>query len=259
MLVRDHNGVPLHSLTNLSISAGDLRDYQSLHASGLLRELDITGCPADIWYNGGVYTFSTEAVTHYISSSNDSDTVEMKVFGLDENWEEQTQLITLVGQAKTAIPGTWIRINGLKNPDDTAFQGNVYVYENDDVTVGVPDTASKIRAIAEPGLQIYRGTIFTVPAGKTGYITKAISNVGPKTGTTLNNKATELGIYIRNFGSVFRTLALRVASLYENTLMHEFPVPYKVEEKTDIKVTCTECFVNDTKIFAAIYYILEDN
>ncbi len=259
MLLKDHNGIPLHSLTNLSIAEEELNDYKIVHSSGLLPSIDTDGDPADIWNEGGVYTFSTSAVTHYISSSNNSDNQQIRVIGLDENWQLQTKFIDLVGRTKTAIEGTWIRINAAQNIDSTEFAGDVYIYEDDTITDGVPDTASKIRAVAIPSLQVYRGAIYTVPAGKTAFILEAFSNIGPKAGTALADKGSELYLYIKNFGSVFRALAIRVASLYENTVTHKFPVPYRVPEKSDIKITCTECFVNNSKIFAGFYFILKNN
>lgn len=259
MLLKDHNGIPLQSFGNLSIAAGELNGYESIYVSGLLCEMDKTDLPSDIWIPGGTYAFSTSAATHYISSSDNADDQQIKVVGLDENWEQQIKFVNLVGQTKTTIEGKFLRINSIHNVDRTSFAGTVYVYEDNTVSVGVPQTASKIRAVASSLLQVYRGTIYTVPANKTAFIIEAFSNVGPKTGTVLNDKGVEVSLYVRDYGHIFCTLAIRIASLYENTLTHHFPIPYRINEKTDIKLTCTECFVDNSKIFAGLYMVLMNN
>ena len=259
MLFTDNNGIPLQDLCGISMSNGSLRDYESVNVLGLLPTLAIIGAPATIWNQGGEYTFSASAVTHYISSSTDSDDQEMQINGLDENWLPQTITVTLNGRTKTAIEGTWIRINGLKSIASTVFAGTVYVYEDDTVTLGVPDNQSKIRTVGIAALQRAHTAIYTVPAGKTGFVIGAFSNIGPAAGTTLNDKGAELNLFRRKQGEVFHSIAIRIASLYENTVQHDYPLPYKMFEKTDLKIKCNECFVDDTRIYAGLFLILRNN
>jgi len=259
MLLKDHNGIPLHSLTGVSIANGSLNDFSSVNVSGLLPSVDIETAPADVWYTGGVYSFSTDAVAYYISSSDGADDQLVRVDGLDENWEEQSLNVTLNGQTKTVIPGTWRRLNFAENEGATGVNGDIYFYEDDTVVAGVPQTHSKIKAVGTSEFQLYGNAIYTIPAGKTGFITTAFSNIGPKKSTPSEDKSAILNLLARRPGKTFGLVAMRVANKYESTVFHNFWPPYKVEEKTDLKINCSECFVNDTKIYGGMMLILKNN
>ncbi len=259
MLLRDHNGIPLHGLTGLSVADGKLNDYSAFYSSGLLPDLDIATAPADIWTQGGVYVFSSSAVTYYLSSTEVADDQLIRIDGLDEDWLPQSKTATLSGQTKIAIPGTWRRINFAENIDSTPVTGNIYFYEDDTTTDGVPDTASKVRAIGTYEFQYYGNAIYTVPAGKTAFIISCFSNIGPKKSTPSEDKSAILNFLIRKHGKTFRMVAMRVANKYESTVFHTFDPPCRVPEKSDIKVNCSECYVNDTKIYAGFNLVLKNN
>ena len=53
MILRDHNDIPLHGLTDISIANNNLNDYCAKHIFGYVDDLDILDAPADIWGLGG--------------------------------------------------------------------------------------------------------------------------------------------------------------------------------------------------------------
>ena len=199
------------------------------------------------------------AVVHYISSSNDLDNQLIQVEGLDENWEEQVATVTLSGQAKTEISGTWIRINNVKNIDSTNFAGSVYVYEDDTTSVGVPDTDSKVRSVNVPEFQANTNTIYTVPANKTGFVLQALSNIGPTKSSPVEDKAIYIHFVHRDFGCVFQEISSRITSKYEPSVAKIYAPPILIPEKSDLKMHCSKSYVDNAKVYASYYLILKNN
>ena len=175
--------VRITSPFGLEVAKGRIAGVSSIHKFGQNPQIDNTE-EWDIWDggDGADYTFSSSGVIHYISSSNAGDTQTYDVIGLDENYLEQTISVTAVGQTKTQI-GTgekFRRIVRIKNTGSTDNAGVVYVYEDDTVTAGVPDTATKIRGQIQIGNNQTLMAIYTIPAGKTGYLSSWNCNLGFK-------------------------------------------------------------------------------
>ncbi len=85
-------------------------------------------------------------ITHF-SSSDSGDTQEIVIEGQTISGGELTfvtQTVTLVGQTKTALTTPMARCTRLYNNGTVDFAGTIYVYEDDTVTAGVPQTAAKI-------------------------------------------------------------------------------------------------------------------
>lgn len=97
---------------------------------------------------------ATNGITH-ISSNNAGDTEPVKVEGhtIDGsgNFTFVVQEITLVGQTKTALTTPLARVTRVYNNGTTDLVGIVYVYEDDTVVSGVPQTAAKIHLILTAG------------------------------------------------------------------------------------------------------------
>ena len=159
--------------------------------------------PANLWDFPAeeLYTFSATAAIDSISSSSASDTEIIIVEGLDEDWAETIQLVTLTGQTRKALTTPLRRVYRAYNSGGTPLVGNIYIYENTALSSGVPVDTAKVRAyIAILDAQTLMG-IYTVPAGKTAYIldfSASISKVPSSTGATFTAS-------IRSFGGVFRT------------------------------------------------------
>ena len=105
---------------------------------------------------GGDETYATtDAITHF-SSSNAGDTHEIVIEGHTISNGEltfKTQTVTLDGQTKTALATPLARCTRLYNNNSTDFAGDIYVYEDDTVTAGVPQAAAKIHMKVTEGNQ----------------------------------------------------------------------------------------------------------
>lgn len=184
----------------------------------------------DVWNQGGTYTYQSSASTMYVSSSDAGDTGTMTVEGLDTNWDEQTQSVTLSGQSQVEVGSglTWIRVFRAFNTGGTEFAGDIYVAETDSLTGGVPDTDSKIKAkITSPEEQT-KMALWSVPAGKTLYITSIYA------GTRSKDKGLRFGLYVREFGKTF--LDKRLLTAFNGHQHYAYDFPEVIAAKSDVKI-----------------------
>jgi hypothetical protein len=206
------------------ISKGNIPGHYSINKFGYNPTLPTSY--EDVWEQSLVYTYTTTAQVMHCSSSSGADTQMIEVQGLDENWQIQIVTVKLVGQTETAI-GTalWKRIFRVKNLGTTDFAGTVYVYEDDTVSSGVPQTPAKIRAIAIGVNNQTQMALFTIPAGHVGYITGIYAS-------TSSTKLVSSGLFIREYGGVFQIKHLK--EFTQGVWDKNFPIPLKVKGMSDI-------------------------
>ncbi len=155
-----------HGDKALDIAAGSDPHVSQVHLVG--RNADIDTGSEDIWDAGGDYTQFAAAAAVHVSSSNNADDKTLTINGLDANGVRQTKTVVLAGQTETTVTGTWTCIFSASL--SAACAGDVYIYEDDTVTLGVPDTATKIRGkIPAAALKTFQA-IYMIPAGYDGFL-----------------------------------------------------------------------------------------
>jgi len=174
----DHPGPASFSLL---VARGMVPGHTVIHKFGQAGDLDGAEV-GDVW-DGATdtvagftktlrYTYSTTADIDTVSSSSGSDTVSIEIQGLDENWDLVTQNATLAGTAHVTLDTSLIRVFRMKNVGDTALIGNVFCYlEGTTTTPGIPDTEADVRAIIQIGNEQTLMALYTIPNGKTGFMT----------------------------------------------------------------------------------------
>ena len=164
----------------VGVACGIVRDFDNMEKFGHCSEMDTITPPAEIW--GGaepdvageaeyVFTDGEVGALYYISSTDASDTQEMIVQGLtidaEGTWNEEIVTVTLAGQTKTQLVSDsgdpWVRVYRAVNNNSSDIAGNVYVYEDDTVTGGEPDTDSKVRLVVIDGDNQTEMCVYTVP------------------------------------------------------------------------------------------------
>ena len=182
-----------------------------------------------LWEYSTLYTYTAIAAAMFISSANVGDTQSYQVRGLDANWEVQTQLVTAQGRTKTEIGSglTWMRIFKVENTGATDNAGAVYVYEDDSLTNGVPDTPTKVRCMVAAGENESHHATFTVPNGQALYIISWY-------GSEVEAKKTYFSLWVRLPGGVFQYK--RGWAAKESSFLHEFIMPLRFPERTDIEM-----------------------
>ena len=223
----------IYDHTDLAISRGHAQGYRTLYKFGY--NPDVDGTEETVWGQGGNYPWFAGELTVFVSSSsaNDSGTGTgartILIQGLDENYAEVEETITLNGQAQITSQLSYLRIYRafvtLAGSGGSAA-GTIYIGSSG-ATGGVPNTSTYASLSLGNQTQI---AAYTVPAGHTLYVdeinfTAAVSQA---------NKLVTCKFVSREFGSnVFRTRFIQV--LQSNQLIQTFKYPQAFAEKTDLE------------------------
>ena len=153
------------------------------------------------------------ATNLFVSSSDSTDSNSfIQVEGTDLNGDFQKVLQRLNngdGQTKTQIGFTAIpfkrisRLNEVSSFNHDVNQGTWYVYEDDTVTAGVPDTQAKIWSVILPEAGRDNNSIMTVPKDKRGLI--VANTVG---GNVPGNNGLHYRLMIRPPGRQWKAVAV---------------------------------------------------
>ena len=246
----------IYDHTDLAISRGHSIGYRTLYKFGYNPDVDTQ--EETVWGNAGNYIWLDSAVTMFVSSTsaNDSGTGigarTILIQGLDENYNEIEETITLNGQTQVTTQLSYLRVYRAfvtLAGSNEGTSGVIYIGSSG-ATGGVPN--STVYASISIGNQTQIAA-YTVPAGYTLYVdeinfTAAVSQAQKLVHCKFNS---------RDYGSnVFRTRFVQV--IQSNQLIQSFKYPQGFAEKTDL-----ECRVstdtNNTAIGASFQGVLIKN
>jgi len=233
----DESALIAQALNNIWLNFGDRvsvsQKGKTLYKFG--RNADIGTSFETVWNTGGNETYATDNVIDKFSSSNAGDTQEIIVEGHTISAGKLTfvtQTVTLAGQTETALTTPLARVNRAYNNGTTDFAGTIYIYEDDTVTAGVPQTASKIHAEVTEGNQTEKcatsisNTDYYIITAFTGYcFTKA-------------SRTVEFLVELREVGTtnkVFRRTFSTAGSEGKPTHI-DFDPPFIIPKNYDIRV-----------------------
>lgn len=104
-----------------------------------------------VWTQGGNETYVTTNAIDKFSSSSADDTVEMVIeghtvsgTGADAQYTFVIQTVTLEGRTEKSLTTPLARVSRAYDNSVTGLAGDFYIYEDDTVSNGVPQTDSKI-------------------------------------------------------------------------------------------------------------------
>lgn len=166
----------------------------------------------------------------------DDNGKSVNIFGLNENFEEQSAEITVSSSQTTPIPGNWSRV----------FRA--YVSNGSETNIGNIDLTKEgidvLRINAGQGQSLM--AVYTVPAGWCAYIMKGVSSIQKGGDATVF-------MYVR-YGGIG---AWRVGHTFEvsDNYQYEFYTPIPIPEKTDIDLRA-DVRTNNARITAAWDMIL---
>lgn len=218
----------------LQVSRGQIAFHKFVHKFGFY---DSVGTSlTTIWSQGGVYSYLSAASTLYISSSSTDDTGAgtgartVTVSGLDNNFDEKIETVTLNGQTGVELNGsTWFRVNRIvvnTAGSGGANAGVLYVGTEASPTSGVP--TNKYATVLAGDNQTLM-CIYTVPRGYTAFLTQKDVSASSSAG-----KFAILSLVARPFGGVFNIKDRVLSSQGYSSIV--YPYPLKFTEKTDIEV-----------------------
>lgn len=247
----------------LSIARGSFSDTFAVAKFGAAPDFDQTDGEVTVWDGAedgtawGLmrYVYSTTADIDSISSDSALDIHDIVIQGLDTDYNLVNQTVTLNGQNRVPLTTNLVRVFRAYNDNTVDLAGHVFIYKNGTLTGGVPNTNADIRAVIHPENNQTEMGIYTVPAGKTAYLTVYFASQAGA------SKATNyiFRLYKRDFGKVWR-LQHRLA-ITNAPFDKEFRVPLQFSEKTDIELTCelSASGVTGATVIGGFDLIIEDN
>lgn len=211
-----------------------------------------------IWSQGGIYAYLSAAKVLKVSSSDADDTSAggggsgartVRIFGLDGNYALVQEDVSLTGQTAVNTTNSYLRVYRayvLTAGATGQEEGDIYVGDGT-VTSGIPATKyAKIQA----GYGQTELALYTIPAGKKGYIHRLIASSFGNANVFLTVR-----FMTREIGGVWRTRDIFTVSRGEVIIDHDIPI--EVPEKTDIEVRATSSGV-DVDCSAAFSIVMED-
>jgi hypothetical protein len=246
----------IYDHTDLAISRGHSQGYRTLYKFGYNPDVDTQ--EETVWGNAGDYIWLDSAVTMFVSSTsaNDSGTGigarTILIQGLDEDYNEIEETITLNGQTQVATQLSYLRIYRsfvTLAGSNEGTSGVIYIGSSG-ATGGVPN--SSVYASISVGNQTQIAA-YTVPAGYTLYIdeinfTAAVSQAQKLVHCKFNSRDYE--------SNVFRTRFVQV--IQSNQLIQSFKYPQEFTEKTDLECRVSTDTTN-TAIGASFQGVLIKN
>lgn len=249
----------------LAIAKGEVTGSTFVHKFGNAPDFDTADGIVTVWDgadDGHVdqmrYIYSTTAAIDSVSSSSTADTFILKLQGLDENWELIEQSVTLSGQTRVALTTPLIRVFRMKNDNGFDNTGHIYCYENTAISGGVPTDSTKVRCIIQPGNNQTLMAVYTIPAGKTGYVRDWYAS----TAGASKNSQYILELRARQNGKVFQLKHISsISDLGTSYIQHRYEEPEKFTEMVDIemRVSSTEAGATGCSISAGFDVVLVDD
>jgi hypothetical protein len=238
----------------INISAGAVEGVSYIEKFGM--NVDVDSNKETIWDGGGIYSYvaSPETVAITSSSGNDSAagtgarTVEIQ--GLNSAYEVVTETLTVGGSAGTQ---TFIRIFRavVKSAGTSGVnEGVISITSSSTSTVlasiGVDGTGSNAAGRGQTFMSLY-----TVPAGKTAYLTQWTVGAGKQ-----NTDAVAF-ILARPFGQTAWN-SKDIITVSATTYSKDYKIPLQFTEKTDIEVRAYST-TNNSLVSSTFNLILYDN
>ena len=209
----------------IKISRGMVKGASFIHKFGAVPSL-ATNTTGTVWdKNDTVYpwaTWATAGIINVDSSSASDINKSITVVGLDANYNQISETITLTTQTNNNSSNSFIRIFRVFVSDGETNVGQISVQrDTTDVAVITAGYGQTLMAV------------YTVPAGYTGYLYKGTCSAQSGADGTGN-------MFVRYFGqSSFRIGHSFEVSGAGGQYVYDFSFPIPIPEKSDIDVRIT--------------------
>ena len=212
------------------IAQGKMYDSEAVNIFGFNRTVGTSF--ETVWNDGAAYAFPSAALTMTIVSSSASDTMDVLVAGLDADYNDVAQTVTLIGTSAVTIPADIYRINSAVILSGSNV-GNITIASG-----GVT------YAFIEAELGTTQSCIYTVPAGHDLYLFRITANSATAGGSKY--------VTIRNAlqSSTGRWLKVAEATFSQSQVNYDRQVPFKITEKNDFQFEAkSSASTNEVSIF----------
>jgi len=193
-----------------------------------------------IWNNGGTYSFLSAEQQLSVVSTDAADTMDLLIQGLDGDYNEVAETITLTGTDAVTTTNSFLRVNNaviLSGENAGDITGS---YTTTDVFY------------IEAGIGTTQACVYTVPAGHSLYLFRidlTSGTVNPNKYLTYRNRIdSEDG----------RVLRVAEATWQSNQQSFDRQIPFKISEKTDFQFEAKSSS-SDNEVSIFIEAILVDD
>jgi len=202
----------------LQVSRGLINGHKRVFKFGYNGE--IQNVEETIWDVGGLYTYPSSAVTMTATSSSGAtdEDVEVTIQGVDTNYAELSETVTLNASGTATTTGSFLRVYRAFVSGSTASAGNITI-ANGGTTYAYVSASDQQTLMA----------LWTVPAGYTAYLFQLDTTAF----TVQNNKVATIRMLTRELNGVFRTQ--NKFDLFEGSYHQDITCPKPIPEKTDIE------------------------
>lgn len=195
------------------VAKGNIWDSRALNIFGFNRTVGTSF--ETLWDDGGNYTYPSSAVTMDVVSTSASDTMDVKINGLDANYAEISETVTLTGTTAVTTTASFLRINSAiilagSNVGDISITNGGTKYAFIGATIGTTQSS-----------------VYTVPAGHSIYLFR----IDVTSGTNNGQKYLTFRNVVKT--STGRTLRVAEATFATSQVSFDRQLPFKIAEKSD--------------------------
>ena len=202
----------------LQVSRGLVPGHKRVFKFGYNGE--IQNVEETIWDVGGIYAYPSSAVAMTATSASGATDsgVKVTIEGLDANYDELSEEVTLNASGTATTTGSFLRVYRAFVSSGTASAGNITITNSS-------TTYASINSDDQQTLM----ALWTVPAGYTAYLFQ----IDTTAFTIQNNKVATIRMLTREENGVFRTQ--QKFDLFEGSYHQDITCPQPISEKTDIE------------------------
>ena len=223
-----------NELFELQVARGQIQGHRNVTVFGFNGDVDTT--QVTVWPLPSLITFPAAALQMTVSSTNANDTADgtgartVVVQGVDANYNEVTETVTLNGQTAVTMSASLLRVNYAyvaTAGSGNSAAGDIYIGTGT-VTAGVPATTYDIIKF---DYNVTTTGSYTVPAGYTAYVSQGLFSAGQTTGAS----PVQGRLLTRGVDNIRRTAA--VTTVNNGVANYVFEYPLAVSEKTTLEAT----------------------
>lgn len=241
---------------SINISAGNVDGVSYIEKFGMNTDVDAN--KETIWDGGDIYTYIATAETVTVTSSSGSDSAAgtgartVEVQGLNSSYEVVTETLTVGGAGGTVEFLRVFRAVVITAGSDGVNVGTISITSDSTSTVlaqiGVDGTGSNAAGRGQTFMALY-----TIPAGKTGYLTQWTVGSGKQN--------TDAVAFILARDATITNAAFNskdIITVSATTYSKNYTIPLQFTEKTDIEVRAYSG-TNNSLVSSTFNLILYDN
>lgn len=240
----------------LAMSFGRVSGYTRVSGIGYNPDVDTGTTPEDAWGGAGLYPWLAASTSLEMVSTSASDAAAgvgartVSVTGLDANYLQVTQTITLNGVTAVAIPLPLFRINSIR-----VLTSGTSLFNVGDILVRDAG-AGATRGIILVGIGVVNQAPYTVPAGFTLGVRQILLSVDSDAGTI--NKFASIRTYFKSPTGA-PILSLPLGNTNGSSYNHLAEPLVMVPEKNDFSLRIMKASDNNTAVTCAWNGILRAN